>query len=202
MIVTGSSRGLGLASAKALAAEGCRVTLCARTEQTLRDAAREVAGAAGGEDRVRAVAADVSQPEGVALVIERTVQAAYDIARFTAEDPTLPQGPLKWFTEGFTSYYGAMTLLCDGTLSPSGFVRVMNAEIARYYANPAAHRARLTSTDGYFERPEIKELAYNKGMLLAWLMDLRIRHLAPGRSLGDFMKAVMVFSARGETFER
>ena len=74
-IVTGSSRGLGLASAKALAAEGCRVTLCARTEQTLRDAAREVAGAAGGEDRVRAVAADVSQPGGVALVIERTVQA-------------------------------------------------------------------------------------------------------------------------------
>ena len=74
-IVTGSSRGLGLASAKALAAEGCRVTLCARTEQTLRDAAREVAGAAGGEARVRAVAADVSQPAGVALVIERTVQA-------------------------------------------------------------------------------------------------------------------------------
>ena len=29
-IVTGSSRGLGLASARALAAEGCRVCMCAQ----------------------------------------------------------------------------------------------------------------------------------------------------------------------------
>src|SRR6185503_11005490 len=34
-IVTGSSRGLGLASARALAAEGCRVSLSGRTETTL-----------------------------------------------------------------------------------------------------------------------------------------------------------------------
>ena len=36
-IVTGSSRGLGLASARALAAEGCCVTLCARTDKTLQE---------------------------------------------------------------------------------------------------------------------------------------------------------------------
>ena len=54
-IITGSSRGLGLASAKALAAEGCQITLCGRTEATLRGAAREVASIAGGDDRVLAV---------------------------------------------------------------------------------------------------------------------------------------------------
>ena len=74
-VVTGSSRGLGLASARALAAEGCRVTLCARNEARLREAAHEVASVAGGEDRVLAVAADVSQAAGVASVIERTVDA-------------------------------------------------------------------------------------------------------------------------------
>jgi 3-oxoacyl-[acyl-carrier protein] reductase len=73
-IVTGSSRGLGLASAKALAAEGCLVALCARTEGRLEEAAREVAAAGGGADRVLAVAADVSAPSGVERVIERTVQ--------------------------------------------------------------------------------------------------------------------------------
>jgi 3-oxoacyl-[acyl-carrier protein] reductase len=73
-IVTGSSRGLGLASARALAAEGCLVTLCARGEGRLRDAADEVATCAGGADRVLAVAADVSQADGVERVIERTVQ--------------------------------------------------------------------------------------------------------------------------------
>ena len=74
-IVTGSSRGLGLASAKALAAEGCLVTLCARQEVRLREAAREVAAAGGGENRVLAVAADVSQAAGVERIVERTVDA-------------------------------------------------------------------------------------------------------------------------------
>lgn len=81
-IVTGSSRGLGLASAKALAAEGCLVTVCGRTEATLRQAAETLgAGAAAGRgprsgpaSRVLTVAADVSTAEGVGAVIERTVE--------------------------------------------------------------------------------------------------------------------------------
>ena len=73
-IITGSSRGLGLASAKALAAEGCRVTLCARTEATLHAAAREVAPLAGGDDRVLTVTADLSRAEGIQTVIDRTVE--------------------------------------------------------------------------------------------------------------------------------
>ncbi len=71
-IVTGSSRGLGLAAAKALAAEGCFVTVCARGEDRLRQAAVEV-GAAGDPGKVLAVAADVSTPAGVEAVIGRTV---------------------------------------------------------------------------------------------------------------------------------
>jgi 3-oxoacyl-[acyl-carrier protein] reductase len=74
-VVTGSSRGLGLASARALASEGCRVTICGRTEATLREAERDVAAAAGGGGRVLAVRGDVSVPEGVREVIARTVEA-------------------------------------------------------------------------------------------------------------------------------
>jgi 3-oxoacyl-[acyl-carrier protein] reductase len=73
-IVTGSSRGLGLASAQALAAEGCRVCLCARTESRLVEAAREIAAVAGSADRVLAVAADVSRPEGVEHIVSRVVE--------------------------------------------------------------------------------------------------------------------------------
>jgi 3-oxoacyl-[acyl-carrier protein] reductase len=73
-IVTGSSRGLGLASAKALAAEGCRVTLCGRTEATLHDSARAVSAVAGGTDRVLAVQADLATADGVQRVIDRTVE--------------------------------------------------------------------------------------------------------------------------------
>ena len=72
-VITGSSRGLGLASARALAAEGCRVCLCARTERPLEDAVRDVSTVAGRNDRVMAVIADVSTSDGVRAVIERTV---------------------------------------------------------------------------------------------------------------------------------
>jgi 3-oxoacyl-[acyl-carrier protein] reductase len=73
-IVTGSSRGLGLASATALAAEGCCVTIAARGAERLREAAGEVAGAGGGPGRVEAVAADLATAAGVESVVARTVE--------------------------------------------------------------------------------------------------------------------------------
>jgi 3-oxoacyl-[acyl-carrier protein] reductase len=73
-VVTGSSRGLGLASAQALAQEGCRVCLCARGEVTLRQAA-ETIQASGAAARVITVAADVATPAGVRQVVDATVGA-------------------------------------------------------------------------------------------------------------------------------
>jgi len=58
-VVTAASRGLGRASADALAAEGARLVLCARGEESLRGAAGELAGA-GAE--VVAEVADVVDP--------------------------------------------------------------------------------------------------------------------------------------------
>jgi 3-oxoacyl-[acyl-carrier protein] reductase len=73
-IVTGSSRGIGLAISHALAAEGCRVTLCARTESRLRDAAGAVGRTAAGSERVVAVSADVSTEAGAQAVVMRTLE--------------------------------------------------------------------------------------------------------------------------------
>lgn len=72
-LITGSSRGLGLASARALAAEGCRICICARGEERLAAAATEVARDAGGEARVHAVRADLAVAADVANVVEQTV---------------------------------------------------------------------------------------------------------------------------------
>jgi len=71
-LVTGSSRGLGLAAATALAREGCRVSLCARGADRLTGAAAEVGAACGDPARVFAVQADVATAEGIAAVVERT----------------------------------------------------------------------------------------------------------------------------------
>ncbi len=48
-LVTGASRGLGEGIARALAAEGCRVVVCARGAEALEQAAREIAAATGTE---------------------------------------------------------------------------------------------------------------------------------------------------------
>ena len=72
-IVTGSSRGLGLASAAALVKEGCRVAICARGAERLAQAAEELRAltplGAGG---VTSIAADLSTVNGIAEVIART----------------------------------------------------------------------------------------------------------------------------------
>jgi 3-oxoacyl-[acyl-carrier protein] reductase len=73
-IVTGGSRGLGLASARSLAAEGCRVAVCARGEGPLGEAAAALAEAAGGSDRVLPVVADVSSSIDVERVVARTIE--------------------------------------------------------------------------------------------------------------------------------
>ena len=72
-IITGSSRGLGLAAAKSLAAEGCQVCLSARTEAGLHQAVREVEAIAGDRGHVTSVTADVSQPQGVQAIIDGAV---------------------------------------------------------------------------------------------------------------------------------
>ncbi len=73
-VITGSSRGLGLASARALVAEGCRVVLCARGGEQLADAALEVEAAAKRPGMIATVQADVSTAPGIQLVISRAVE--------------------------------------------------------------------------------------------------------------------------------
>ena len=72
-IVTGSSRGLGLASAAALVQEGCLVTICARGETRLAEATAELRRI-GGDDRILAVAGDLSLPDAMERLVERTVE--------------------------------------------------------------------------------------------------------------------------------
>ncbi len=66
-VVTGGSRGLGLAGAQALVGEGARVVVCARDEQKVRAAVTAL-----GEDRALGVAGDLSD----AALPQRLVDAA------------------------------------------------------------------------------------------------------------------------------
>jgi 3-oxoacyl-[acyl-carrier protein] reductase len=68
-LVTASSKGLGRASAAALAAEGAHVVISARGEEALRATEAAIRGA-GGE--VHAVAADITEPDAPARLVAET----------------------------------------------------------------------------------------------------------------------------------
>ena len=70
-LVTASSKGLGRASALALAEEGCRVVICARGEEALAATATDIE-AIGGD--VLAIVDDVTEPEAPARLVASTVE--------------------------------------------------------------------------------------------------------------------------------
>ncbi|MSO60567.1 MAG: SDR family oxidoreductase [Acidobacteria bacterium] len=73
-IVTGGSRGIGLAAAQALIAEGAHVVVCARGAQQLQKSVEQLRASAVNGARAEGVAADVSTEAGVALVIDAAVK--------------------------------------------------------------------------------------------------------------------------------
>ena len=69
-VVTGSSRGIGRAVAEAFAAEGARVVVNARSQETAERAAEEIGGGAIG------IGADLSRPEGCETLIAAAIEKA------------------------------------------------------------------------------------------------------------------------------
>jgi 3-oxoacyl-[acyl-carrier protein] reductase len=92
-IVAAASKGLGLAVAEELAAEGARVLICARSVDTLNAAREAIAGRTQGE--VHAVVADVATPTGIERVAEEAQQrfGQVDILVNNAGGP--PSGPFE-----------------------------------------------------------------------------------------------------------
>ena len=74
-IVTGGSRGLGLAAAKALASEGTHVVICARGEEQLQKAVNEILQHATSSARAITVTADVSTEAGVNSVVDFAIKS-------------------------------------------------------------------------------------------------------------------------------
>lgn len=66
-IVTGASRGIGKAIATSLAAEGCNLVICARGEEGLNEAAKELKQ---GGASVEAIALDITDPDAATQIVD------------------------------------------------------------------------------------------------------------------------------------
>jgi NAD(P)-dependent dehydrogenase (short-subunit alcohol dehydrogenase family) len=134
-IVTGGSRGIGLAVARALTAAGAQVALVARSQDELEQAAAELEGAI-------AIRADVRDPAAVAAAVRRAEQELGPTDLLVNNAGTLAAiGPLwevegaDWWLDVETSLRGA--LLCSQAVLPGmlerGRGRIVN--VSSYAAN-------------------------------------------------------------------
>ena len=92
-LVAASSRGLGRASAEALAAEGVDLVLCARGEEALRATAADIRRVAGV--RVVDVVADVATPTGLTAVLSAAEREFGHVDILVTNGGGPPAGPFE-----------------------------------------------------------------------------------------------------------
>jgi 3-oxoacyl-[acyl-carrier protein] reductase len=125
-IVTGGARGLGRASADALVAEGARVVLSGRSQESLDDAVASLNDAARREAAV-AVAVDNSDRDAPARLLAAADDAWGRVHGALISVGGPPKGPVtaitdeQWTTAFETVFLGAVRLARElGTALPSG----------------------------------------------------------------------------------
>lgn len=96
-LVVGASRGLGYATAKALAAEGVHVAINSRNAEILNAAAKEIEEAHGVP--VTAIPADISDVNAPADIIAKTVAALGGLDLLVTNAGGPPPGAFESFTE-------------------------------------------------------------------------------------------------------
>jgi 3-oxoacyl-[acyl-carrier protein] reductase len=193
-IVGGASKGLGLATATALAREGADVTIFARTEDELRQAAAGIESATGR--RVLPVVADATLPGDLERVVESTLSTfgRLDIAVNNAGGP--PLGTFDSFTdEHWRQAFELsllsvirMTRLVAVPMREQHWGRVVN--IASYAIREPAPNLILSNT----VRMGLIGLA--KSLAAEFAPDVLVNNLAPGRIATDRMQHLNALRAK------
>lgn len=174
VIVTGASRGIGRSIAEAFAAEGTRLTICARGAETL-EATRAALEGLGAE--VEAVAADVTTPEGAARIIERAVSrfGGVDVLVNNAGGSDRSAELVAAFERSFAlNVTSALRLmeLARPHLARSGQGAVVN--IASIYGRESGGGSAYNATKS-------AQIAMSKALAREWIREgIRVNSVAPG----------------------
>src|SRR5215471_3229678 len=124
-IITGGSRGIGLAIAQAFAAEGIAMALVARSAEAVRMASETIQGAGG---RAIPLSADVTDKRAVDWVVEETVRQLGPVdllinnaGSASAAGPIWEIEPETWWKDVTTNLLG--TFLCSRAVLPGMIAR-------------------------------------------------------------------------------
>jgi NAD(P)-dependent dehydrogenase (short-subunit alcohol dehydrogenase family) len=147
-LVTGSTRGIGLAIAQALATEGCNLVVTGRDEKALRSISKELASA---NIKVLAHACDVRDPQSVATLFRairqkfNRLEIVINNAGIAHTNSTVDKLPLSLWKDVIDTNLTGMFLITQAALPmmQSGGTIVNNLSIVanRVFAGSAAYIA-------------------------------------------------------------
>ena len=179
-MVGGASRGLGFAVAKALAAEGARVSIASRKAEAVAAASAAIEKETGNP--VLGFAADVSSADAIAAWHKATVERFGDVDLLVTNSGGPPAGPTSSFDDA--AWQSAFELL---VLSA---VRAVRAVLPSMTARKSGAIAMLTSSSvkepianlalSNVVRPCVSALSKTLALELAG-KGVRVNHVIPGR---------------------
>jgi len=136
--ITGASKGIGYATARVLAAEGCKVAITAREPERLRAAAATIEHETG--TRALAVAGDMSKTADVEHAVAQTLQAFGQIDILVTCAGSSPGGLMEQLTE--EDFYSSLHLKL------MGYVRTCKAVIPHMKARGEGSVVLVVGNDG------------------------------------------------------
>ena len=175
VIVTGASRGIGLAIAEAFAAEGARLTICARGEEGLQAAADRLAS---GGSEVLAVPGDVTSADDCERLVREAAEryGGIDVLVNNAGG-TVREGGLE---ERWTGSF-ELNVLAAVRLSELARPQLANAEGGGAIVNISSIYGRETGGPPTYNATKAAQIAMSKAYALDWAREgIRVNNVAPG----------------------
>jgi len=176
VIVTGASRGIGRAIAEAFAAEGSRLTLCARGEVALEATRQEIASASGAV--IQAVVADVTNTEDCQRIIKAAVERFGGIDILVNNAGGSPRA--EDFDERWQRAFD-MNLRSVARLSNLARPYLAQAASGGSIVNVASIYGRESGGGVEYNATKSAQIALSKAYALQWARDgIRVNTVAPG----------------------
>lgn len=113
-----------------------------------------------------------------------------------------PEELAYWFSEGFTDFYASRLLRRGGLIDDAAWAARMNETLKKLWLNPAATQPATAIQRDFWKRPEVQQLPYQRGEVVALMIDEEIRRSSGGRkSLDDFMRELLADAGKRERAE-
>jgi predicted metalloprotease with PDZ domain len=119
------------------------------------------------------------------------------IARDLGGFPAADEISMYWFSEGFTDFYAPRALLRAGLWTPADFAAELNATLLRNASSPVRLATAPEVSARFWTDPDVQKLPYDRGHLLAALLDYRVRRASAGRmDMDDVMQETRALARR------